>query len=316
MTMKLVSILIPVFNRESLIQETISSALVQTYSNIEIIVVDNCSTDGTWDVIQQCAKNDSRIKPFRNDTNIGPVRNWQRCVSEAKGKYGKILFSDDLIFPHFLERTVPYLDNPDVAFVITAVKTGDCYHAEAESNATKKGSKQLTREQYFSLLFARKVPYSPGAAIFRLADIHDNLLASILTKRPRDFSANGAGPDVLLYALTARNYSYVIELSEELAFFRMHQGSFSVLNQNNEVTKGYRSAMSWFYKHHLSQYWAMYVGMSWIRDIFKEKRTISLRMYVDTYEGSGGVGELIKVLSAIAMLPAYFLKATIIRRIR
>jgi len=312
--MELVSILIPVFNREVLIREAICSALVQTYSNFEIIVVDNCSTDGTWNVIQQCAKMDSRIKAYRNDTNIGPVRNWQRCVSEANGKYGKLLFSDDLMIPHFLERTVPYLDDPDVAFVITAVTTGDCYHAEVISDATRRESKQLTSEQYFSLLFARKVPYSPGAGIFRMSDIQANLRTSFPTKIPRDFSTNGAGPDVLLYALTAMNYGYVIELSEKLVFFRLHQGSFTVHNQNNGVTQGYRSAMAWFYKYQQSQYWAKYVVMSWMWDMFKVRRTISLKEYVDTYEGNGGVGELIKVLFAILLLPGCFYKAAAIRR--
>ena len=66
-----VSILIPVYNREDLIGQTLNSAIDQTYHNIEIIVVDNASTDNTWKVIQRYEKQDGRIKAFRNNTNIG-----------------------------------------------------------------------------------------------------------------------------------------------------------------------------------------------------------------------------------------------------
>ena len=60
-----VSILVPVYNREDLIGQTLNSALNQTYKNIEIIVVDNSSTDNTWEVVQSYEKQDSRIKAFQ-----------------------------------------------------------------------------------------------------------------------------------------------------------------------------------------------------------------------------------------------------------
>lgn len=119
---KLVSILIPVCNRENLIKETVQSALSQTYKNIEIIVVDNQSTDNTWEVLKKLASKDERIKIFQNNTNIGPVRNWKRCIDEANGEYGKILWSDNLIANEFLEKTVPYLEDENVGFVFTGTE--------------------------------------------------------------------------------------------------------------------------------------------------------------------------------------------------
>ena len=83
MEKKLVSILVPVYNRENLIEETVNSGLSQTYENIEIIIVDNQSTDGTWKILEKLASQDKRIKIFQNNTNIGPVRNWKRCIDEA-----------------------------------------------------------------------------------------------------------------------------------------------------------------------------------------------------------------------------------------
>ena len=104
-----ISILIPTYNREQYIEEAVRSALNQTYKNIEVIVVDNKSTDNSWMILENLAKNDSRIKLFQNDTNIGPVKNWKRCIDKATGKFCKILWSDDLIAPEFLERTLPFL---------------------------------------------------------------------------------------------------------------------------------------------------------------------------------------------------------------
>lgn len=74
----LVSILIPVYNRENLIEETVQSALNQTYKNIEIIVVDNQSTDNTWEILQKLASQDERIKIFQNNTNIRPCEKLEK----------------------------------------------------------------------------------------------------------------------------------------------------------------------------------------------------------------------------------------------
>ena len=86
-----VSILVPVYNRAHCIEQTLASALEQTFTDLEVVVVDNCSTDGSWELIQRVATRDPRVRVFRNDSNIGPVRNWLRCVREARGELGQIL---------------------------------------------------------------------------------------------------------------------------------------------------------------------------------------------------------------------------------
>ena len=121
MEQELVSILIPVYNRVDLVSKTIDSAINQTYKNTEIIIVDNCSTDGTWKLLLQYALKDNRIHIFRNHENIGPVRNWKRCLDEAKGTFSKILFSDDLMSENFIEETLKQFDE-NTAFVISTVK--------------------------------------------------------------------------------------------------------------------------------------------------------------------------------------------------
>ena len=119
-----VSILIPVFNRKEYIAECIQSALDQTYTAFEVVVVDNASEDGTWEICQQFAAVDSRVRIFRNESNIGPVRNWIRCAQEAKGALSKILFSDDCLESNCLSEMVSKLADSKIALVYCAARIG------------------------------------------------------------------------------------------------------------------------------------------------------------------------------------------------
>lgn len=306
----LVSILIPVYNRENFIGECIESALAQTYTNIEVVVVDNASTDGTWTICQQFATKDQRVRIFRNEANIGPVRNWLACVEQARGELGKILFSDDLIYPQFLAHTVPYLEDQEVAFVSTAVIIGETPDKGFVTYASVSQKPRLSTKQYSDLLIKVSVPYSPGAGIFRMSDIRENLLDSIPTKFSRDFTKNGAGPDVLLYGLTSLKYKYVVMLSSPDAFFRVHSDSFSMLNSDNEVVKGYRAAVAWFCKKKLSHsQWATYIARAWLLDMQMAHKLLSIRRHCITYEGSGSFGEILGVFwHALRELLGYALK--------
>jgi glycosyltransferase involved in cell wall biosynthesis len=114
----LVSVCIPVFNCESFISQTIQSVLDQTYTNLELIILDNASTDLTGEIVQQFK--DSRIRYLRNETNIGMMGNWNKALDEAKGKYIKILPADDLIYPNCLETQVSAIEDkkyPNIALV-------------------------------------------------------------------------------------------------------------------------------------------------------------------------------------------------------
>ncbi|MGZ5028128.1 MAG: glycosyltransferase family 2 protein [Methylobacter sp.] len=314
-----VSILIPVYNRKDYIAECIQSALNQTFTDFEIVVVDNASDDGTWEICRQFAANDHRVRIFQNDTNIGPVRNWLACVEKAQGSFGKILFSDDLMFPEFLEHTLPYLEDPEIGFVSTAALIGESPDNAVVFYAALTELQKISSKRYFNLLIPRKqsqIPYSPGAALFRMADIRVNLRIEIPTKIPRDFSKNGAGPDVLLFTLTALSYKTVMMISHAEVFFRSHPGSFATLDMGNEVTEGYRTAIAWFCKTQLTErHWANYVARIWLADINKTRAFISPSKYLCRYEGAGFLSETISVVLSILRLVVpnvlMFLKACV-----
>jgi glycosyltransferase involved in cell wall biosynthesis len=246
--MCLVSILIPVYNREQLLGSCIQSALNQTVADLEVIISDNASIDGTWEVCKEFANRDHRVRIFRNETNIGPVRNWQRCFAEAKGTYGKILFSDDLMNPDFLEKTLPYMDDQEVGFAFTMTEigarpgTGQLVYKWAD-NSKKFPSKRFI---YDALFGGYRVPVSPGAALFRLTDLRKNLMITVPSPSFDDFLDHGMGVDLLLYLITATHYPNIAFVNEPLVFFMSHPGSISVSSKLSVLFERYTQARIWF----------------------------------------------------------------------
>jgi glycosyltransferase involved in cell wall biosynthesis len=106
-----VSICIPAFNSAGYLTEALESALVQRYDSYEILIVDDCSSDGSAEIAAAFAARDPRVRFVPNSSNLGMVPNWNRCLELARGEYIKFLFGDDLLSsPHNLERLAGVLD--------------------------------------------------------------------------------------------------------------------------------------------------------------------------------------------------------------
>ncbi len=118
-----VSVCIPTYNYGRFIGDAIDSVLSQTFTDFELIVVDNCSTDNTREIVEKYVALDKRIKYIRNDENIGMVQNWNRCIQYAAGEYIKILCADDVLKPTSLEKSVRILDNFPGVSVVTSART-------------------------------------------------------------------------------------------------------------------------------------------------------------------------------------------------
>jgi glycosyltransferase involved in cell wall biosynthesis len=243
----LISILIPVFNRERFIGECIHSAIDQTRRDLEVVVADNYSTDGTWAICESMARRDKRIRLFRNDANPGPVRNWQRCIDEARGHLGMLLFSDDSLRPQFLEKAAPFLDDPEVGFTFAAVQHGPepgrgrILYAWG-GRCGKVPSRRFLRD---AMVHNGALPCSPGATLFRLADLRKHLAMEIPSSSMRGFADHGAGPDLLLLLRTAADYPAIAHLTEPLAHFRDHADSISRAH-GELLDSAYAQARIWF----------------------------------------------------------------------
>lgn len=103
----LISVIIPAYNRENVIERAIKSATVQTYSNLEIIIVDDASTDNTKDKVRQI--NDKRIVYLSHKTNRGASTARNTGIKKARGEYIAFLDSDDQWFAQKLEKQIAVL---------------------------------------------------------------------------------------------------------------------------------------------------------------------------------------------------------------
>ena len=113
-----VSIGMPVYNGERFIRETLDSLLSQTFTDFDLIISDNASTDGTQDSCRDYSAKDSRIRYYRNSENIGASRNYRRVFELSSGAYFRWANHDDLFAPESLARCVEVLDShPSVVLV-------------------------------------------------------------------------------------------------------------------------------------------------------------------------------------------------------
>ncbi len=105
-----VSVMIAVFNGEAFVAEAVRSALVQTMADIEVLVADNGSTDGTWSVLQRLAGEDPRVRPLRASAGRGPDVARNACMDLAVGEWLAVLDADDVMHPARLERLLSFAD--------------------------------------------------------------------------------------------------------------------------------------------------------------------------------------------------------------
>lgn len=117
--MELVSVIIPVYNREKTIEEAVRSVLVQTYANLEILVVDDCSTDSTVAVVENIR--DDRIRIIRCEKNGGACKARNMGIENAKGEFIAFHDSDDTWHKDKLEKSMYYLQKENVDFVFSAL---------------------------------------------------------------------------------------------------------------------------------------------------------------------------------------------------
>jgi glycosyltransferase involved in cell wall biosynthesis len=105
-----VSIGMPVYNGARHVRKSIESLLAQTFTDFEIVIADNCSSDATGDICREFAARDARVRYVRHATNRGAVFNWNFVVEEARGQYFKWASANDYCAPTNLERCVHALD--------------------------------------------------------------------------------------------------------------------------------------------------------------------------------------------------------------
>jgi glycosyltransferase involved in cell wall biosynthesis len=240
-----VSVLIPVYNRAALVGRSIESARAQTHANLEIVVSDNASTDGTWEAVNRLALADPRIRPLRNETNFGPTRNWIRGLAECTGDFVKILWSDDWLEPSCIEELLhPMADQPEVGLAFTAVLVHFANRDLPKHHFPERSS--FTSAEYLQdALLGRRTPVSPGCSLVRRESARFRLPIGEDPELNRIAERYGAGPDLLFLMEAAAASSRVAHVPKFLTHFGASQSSITV-NHPREVQEGYRRVREYF----------------------------------------------------------------------
>jgi len=206
-----VSIGLPVFNSEKYLEEALDSILAQTYTDFELIISDNASTDRTQAICQAYATKDRRIRYYRNEKNLGAAPNFNRAFSYASSEYFKWSPYDDLIAPDFLLRCVEVLDqHPEVVLCYSRAQVLN-EHSEVVTtyDPSPDTSSLKAHERFYNLIL------KPHLAVQQMGLIRADVL-----KKTDLHGSYPSSDEVLLADLALRGQYY--EIPERLYFYRLH----------------------------------------------------------------------------------------------
>lgn len=215
----LVSIITPSYNTGKFISETIECVLSQTYQNWEMIIVDDCSTDDTDNVVKKF--DDKRIKYFKNSENMGAAKSRNYALKMAKGRWIAFLDSDDLWTPDKLFKQIEFMENNNYSFSYTNYSEID---EKSQKNGTfVTGPKHITKTGMFNYCW-------PGC----LTVMYDsNVIGTIQIE---DIRKNN---DYAMWLKVIKKADCYL-LCEELAFYRKRGGSIS--------NHGFLKLIKWHYR--------------------------------------------------------------------
>lgn len=217
---ELVSIITPSYNTAKFIAETIRSVQAQTYKNWELLIVDDCSTDNTDEIVQEYMS-DTRIKYLKNEKNSGAAVSRNRALREAKGKWIAFLDSDDLWTPDKLQKQIEFMEKGGYHFSYTNYEEID-----ENSNAlgiTITGPKRVTKHGMYNYCWmgCLTVMYdAQEVGLIQIADIKKN-------------------NDYAMWLKVCKKADCYL-LNETLAKYRKRSGSIS--------NHGYMTLIKWHYR--------------------------------------------------------------------
>ncbi|WP_281231275.1 glycosyltransferase family 2 protein [Flavobacterium gelatinilyticum] len=206
---ELVSIIVPAYNTKNFIRQTIESVQNQTYTNWEMILADDASTDQTVSIIEEFSQKDSRIKLFKLPQNRGNgfARNF--ALEKATGKYIAYLDADDLWFPEKLEKQIHFLKSNDLYFTFSFYDSID----EEGNNLNRRveSPNPLTYKQLFFCNYVGNL-----TAIYN-ADYFGKIILETSQKRQ----------DWRIWLTILKKIKTAKPVPEPLAFYRIRKDSIS-----------------------------------------------------------------------------------------
>ena len=234
----LISVCIPAFNGRDFIGAAIASVLAQTFTDFELIVVDDCSTDGTIDIVHSF--HDPRIRVQQNSSNQGFVNNWNAAVRASRAPLVKLLCDDDLLYPECLQRQVAVFQGPDAGAIALVCARRDIIdpdgHIVIKNRGWKRGQGRIAGNKALRTIVRSGVnPIGePLACLFRRADF----------ERCGGFSYPHCYVQDLAFYTALLQIGDLFVLPDSLGAFRLHRNSATMKmarSQGQEMAMMYRS---------------------------------------------------------------------------
>jgi glycosyltransferase involved in cell wall biosynthesis len=225
--MSSVSVAITAYNSGPWVAEAVRSALDQTTSDIEVVVVDDASTDDTYPAV--AAIEDTRLRLYRNGTNLGEAANWNRTVSLCRSPLVKLLCSDDVLDPECVEKMRRPFSHPTVGMVFSRrTILGDQARADSYGSAHKRfGELQEVNhgrslfERYMQTRFDDNWVGEPSNVMLR-SDVFSTVR----------FDPRVVRTDMAMWIRTMFHYD-VAFVDEELASYRVRTGSVTASSSDS-----------------------------------------------------------------------------------
>jgi len=250
-----ISVCIPTYNYAEYIGQAIDSVLMQDYTDYELIIVDDCSSDATSEIVESYIKRCNRpIQFIVNETNRGLVGNWNYCLELAKGEYIKFLFADDfLVESDALRRMSALLDaDPGLALVSTARTVVDAHSVPQklfvhyEIDRSTSGTSVI--EECLSSI--KNLIGEPSAVMFR---------KNLATRGFNTAYKQLVDLEMWFHILEQGDYAYI---SRSLCSFRIHDKQQTAVNRKDPRLI---LETSWLHQEYLSK---PYIGISPFRKFY------------------------------------------------
>ena len=214
---ELISILISVYNNEKSVRKSIESLQNQSYQNIEILILDDASSDNSWQIIAKLASEDNRLKCFRNKNNLGLTKSLNILFSHTNGKIFARQDSDDYSHPNRLEKQIHFLKANNL----------DACTTYAKSIQSKK-------------ILHKKTSFIPPKYLMKFKNpfIHGTLMGSVESVKSIDYydEAFFYAQDYKLFADLYKSGNNIKILKEELYY----------LNQKNNISELYSEKQAYY----------------------------------------------------------------------
>lgn len=205
----LVSIIIPVYNAARFLDRTLQSIFLQTYKNVEIVLVDDCSKDNSAEIIANYILEHPEIVYHRFDKNMGAAVARNKALELARGRYVAFLDSDDEWLPEKLEKQLALMREKNVAFTYTAIEMID------EEGSVIKGKRKVRKTVDYSFLLRNTMIATSSVVIDRYA------LGDFRMPLRR------GGQDYATWLQLLRNGAIAYGINEVLVRYRVSRNSLS-----------------------------------------------------------------------------------------